>query len=99
MDSVYVPRLLDDKERVFIFYMYEFVLFAGGLGLGLIFESLLMGVSLGVGSFLVSRQGAKRGLFDVLPNVLYWFAPRGLLRALRYRVDHLPPSAWRLMVG
>lgn len=99
LDSIYIPRLLDERERLFIFSVYEAVaiLFAIIIGNGTqrwIFASII-----GIILFMIVRKADQRGLFDTIAYYRYWYMPDSVLKLVQLNVFSKAPSYIRLMVG
>ena len=99
MEPVYIPRSLDEKERILFLHLYELIVFIGGFGLGIVFRVPMLGLFIGVGGFVLCRFLKRRGVLDVLANVLYWYLPPAGMKMLQYKLEGTPPSAFRLMTG
>lgn len=99
MDPVYIPRLLDEKDRILIFQLYEVLAFVFGFGLGIAFKMPMLGIGIGLGAFIFSRWLKRQGLVEVYANYLYWYIPVERMKTLRHPLEGTPSSALRVMTG
>ena len=98
-EAVYVPRFLNERERVLIFDMIELVTVLGFFGVGIAFKSAGAGIVLGITGFLFSRWCKRRGYFEILPNILYGYLPEWLMRVLHFKLQGTPPAHFRMLTG
>ena len=99
MEPVYVPRLLDEKDRILIFSLYELLAFVGGFGLGIVFRMPVLGIGFGIVALLFSRWMKRNGYMDTFINVLYWHISEKGMSILRFKLEGTPRSAYRQMTG
>ena len=97
--AIYIPRYLNERERILIFDLIELMMLLGGLGLGIAFKNALAGVVFGIVAFMFSRWCKRRGYFEVFPNILYGTLPTWLLDAFKFKLKGTPPAYCRVMTG
>ena len=99
MENIAIPRLLDEKERVLFFHLYELAFALGGLGLGIVLSVPSIGVVLGLAMFALCRYLKRKGWIETIYNRIYWYCTPGLLRALQVKLEGTPPNYLRTFSG
>jgi len=99
MEPIYIPRSLDEKERILFLHMYEIIVFVAGFGIGITFKVPMLGLMIGVVGFALCRYLKRKGLLDVLANFLYWYLPPWGMSVVQFKLQGTPPSSFRIMTG
>jgi len=98
-DAIYIPRLLDERERIFIFSVYEACCVLLAIIIGNASQQWLVAIGFGIILFFITRRADQRGLFDTLAYYRYWYLPDSILKLIQMNVFSRTPSYVRVMVG
>jgi len=98
-DAVYIPRLLDERERILFFSTYEVASIFGGLMFGQASGQWILALILCVFLFFVTRRADQRGFFDTVGYYCYWYMPAALLKIIQMNYFVKAPSYNRVLVG
>lgn len=99
MDQEYIPRFLDEKERLLFFSMNELIAFIFVFGVGIAVQLAGFGLLGGIGAIILTRWLKRKGYLDVLVYYIYWFFPSWILKIVRIDLNGTPPSAYRMLTG
>ena len=99
MERVYIPRYLEERERVLIFELRDILFLFAGFGIGITFGQVIAGILFGIALVMGGRYLKRKGIFKVLRNFLYWNLPFWGLRLFIMRFEATPPSYIRVFSG
>lgn len=99
MEMEYIPRFLDEKERLLFFSMNELIAFIFVFGVGIAIQMAAIGLIGGIGAVLLTRYLKRKGYLEILTYFLYWYFPPWILTVLRIEIKATPPSAYRVLTG
>lgn len=98
-EAVYIPRLLDARERILFFSTFEVVSVFGGLMVGQLSDQWLLAMVVGISSFIGVRKLDQKGYFDTVGYYAYWYFPDSLLKLLQMNYFEKAPSHVRELTG
>ena len=99
MEQEYIPRFLDEKERLLFFSMNELIAFIFVFGIGIAVQLAVFGLIGGAGAVVLTRWLKRKGYLEILVYYLYWYFPPWILVAVRIELKGTPPSAYRMLTG
>ena len=92
-EDLRIPRRLDDPPRIFLWEMDVFMVWSGGVFIGIMAGYMLTGIGIGVGfgwAYSKLKSGKHPGF---LVHLAYWHLPSG------FSLRRAPPSAERRFYG
>ncbi|MGB0906899.1 MAG: type IV conjugative transfer system protein TraL [Maricaulaceae bacterium] len=98
-DAVYIPRLLDARERFVFLSAYEVVAIFAALMLGQLSGKWVLALFCGIIFFIATRKFDQKGYFDTVGYICYWYMPEALLKPLQMNYFTAAPSYNRELVG
>ena len=99
-ESVYIPRLLDERERIFIFSVYEICLYSGDCGSRQCYAKLADLISIWpVFCFLRRARRIKRAILISWPITAIGILPDDILKLVQLNIFSSVPSYNRVLVG
>ena len=99
MDAVFIPRFLDQEERLFIFTRMDLAALIGPFALLLPLQQAGVGLLLGFGMVGLTRLLKRKGMLGNLRELAYWYFPASLLKFAGVKIEAMPPSHFRVLAG
>lgn len=90
----YIPRRLDDPERIGFWTVDEAIAMAAPFALGLLFKGVVFGIAGGLAAYFLLKKAKGGGRENIALYALYWHLPSRLLQ-LRFT----PSSFKRRLAG
>jgi len=98
-EAVYIPRLLDARERFVFLSSYEVLAIFGGFMIGQLSGQWLFALIAGIGLFMGIRKMDQKGYFDNIGYLAYWYMPEIFLKPLQMNYFAKAPSYKREWAG
>ena len=94
VEAYYIPRQLDEPERLLFWSMDEALLMLLPVGIGIMSGFILTGVIAGIMFFLLWKKIKGAGQVNLAMYGVYWFFP-SILSGMKFT----PPSYQRFYLG
>lgn len=94
IEAFYLPKSLDEPPRLLFWSIDEAMIMLTPAGMGIILEYTVIGMILGLISFLGWRKIKGNNQANLLMYGAYWMLPPFLLK-----MKFTPPSCYRMYLG
>jgi conjugal transfer pilus assembly protein TraL len=94
LEAFYIPKKLDEPERIIIWTLDEFGVCMAPFVLGIMYSYMTTGLVVGILCFILWRK-VKGGNQDLAFGMFYWHLPLHKLLGLKAT----PPSHYRFFIG
>lgn len=98
-EAVYIPRLLDARERFIFLSSFEVMAVFGGFMVGQLSGQWVLALIAGIGLFMGVRRADQKGVFDNIGYYAYWYMPEAFLKPLQMNYFPKTPSYIREWAG